>query len=110
MRRQARFDRRQRTAEAPTSLPNTAWTSTRLYTETRDLARHQDLAARVDGVNQKDLLRQIEPNVRNRGQFLKAGRGLPYVINLDLLTALFLRRSTSTELLNSIEPHARHIY
>ena len=36
----------------------------------RELARHHDLAFRVDGVNLKNLLRQIEPNARDRGQFL----------------------------------------
>ncbi len=36
----------------------------------RELARHHDLAVRVDGVNLEDLLRQIEPNARDRGQIL----------------------------------------
>src|SRR5271165_1918181 len=34
----------------------------------RELARQHDLAFRVDGVNLKDLLRQIEPNPRDSGQ------------------------------------------
>jgi hypothetical protein len=35
-----------------------------------ELARDPNLAVRVDGVNLKDLLRQIEPNARDRAQFL----------------------------------------
>ena len=34
-----------------------------------ELARHHDLAVRVDGVNLKDLLRQIEPNARDELNF-----------------------------------------
>jgi hypothetical protein len=34
------------------------------------LACHHDLAVRIDGVNLKDPLRQIEPNARDRAQFL----------------------------------------
>ena len=35
-----------------------------------EFARHHDLAVRIDGVNLKDLLRQIEPNAHYRAQFL----------------------------------------
>ena len=35
-----------------------------------ELARRDDLAIRIDGVNLKDPLRQIEPNARDRAQFL----------------------------------------
>jgi hypothetical protein len=38
------------------------------FVGTPELARHHDPAIRIDGVNLKDLLRQIEPNARVRPQ------------------------------------------